>query len=351
MFQGKIEGENRNNLLQKLRSLHFEGYRCLLRCPSLMQYPMSDVLNGRISIEPVICTCGGCIATTIIKEEIDSYPLQTNKCFRFNAESVCLLLHRVMLTTNNSLEEFFAKSWLRKSLTRLCLFKSRQPSTHERCNKLQYKNHVRELRVLHRCRRDRASYVLHKAMLRYTVGKYDQTLRLVHQAKEAIFSQNSIYIAGITSDQYGAAGGTDLPLETVLRKFSIDFCVFLEINVPEEFFIENYCNVSHRRFMSATSPAICALFLQYLCYSNLGNQQKREESLCEISFIIQHDNDHHIKIWTRSDAWRILGICQQMSCHYRAAFHSYRMGLRLDRLNFNTAAMCIRLGTVLSKFF
>ena len=35
MFEGKIEGTNRNKLLQHMRTLYGEGYRCLLRIKKL----------------------------------------------------------------------------------------------------------------------------------------------------------------------------------------------------------------------------------------------------------------------------------------------------------------------------
>ena len=101
----------------------------------------------------------------------------------------------------------------------------------------------------------------------------------------------------------------------------------------------------------AFPPAIFALVLQFLCYGKLGNKDKRDESLCELSITIQHDGDYHIHRVYRSVSWQLQGICQQMSGDYQAAFHSYRMALRLQRLSIYNRTSYVRLGTVLAHLF
>ena len=350
MFQGKIEGDNRQKLLRSLRTLHREGYRCLIRCPSLMSYPcMSEVINGHGQIQyPIVCTCGVCVAMSIIIEREKSNP-HLSTCFTVDKEITCLVLEQLMHTTNNSLESFLTRSWLHSTLTDVCMTKPSHKSYHKGCNKIHYSKFVQKLRVLNRCRRDPVCHCLYQAMVCYNVGKYTQTLRLVEMTKDVIFSQGIIYIERVGVKQYRDAGGADLPIETVIKK---SFYYKLDNESIHDYYIERYCNGCRQLQCVNIPPAICLLFLQYLCYKKLGNQQKSDESLYEISLIIQYDDDNYLNANDLTAPWRVLGICQQMNGEYRAAFRSYVLSLRDDIGEDHTRlATYIRLGTLLANLF
>ena len=103
MFEGKIEGENRVKLLQHLITLHHEGYRCLLRCPTLAYY-MTSVMNSNTDVVEKVCK--GCIVQDLIHQ---GSAIQRTVCFHLNREILCHLLHCLMNTTNNSLKRFMIK--------------------------------------------------------------------------------------------------------------------------------------------------------------------------------------------------------------------------------------------------
>ena len=349
MFEGKIEGHNRNKLLQSLSTLHHEGYRCLLRCSSLVSYPgMLDLMHGHLRIETVVvCTCGVCVALSIFNEQLSSYPLLP-LCFALSKNIVCLVLEQLMRTANNNLQKFMTRRWLHRALTDVCMSKSSQNYSHKECNKIHYKNFVQGLRVLKRCRNDSLCHYVYQAMNCYNVGKYTQTLRIVEIAKDIIFTQNTMLVYRASTIHWRDAGGADLPIETVMRKSFYEH--ILHENIPE-LYIEAYSDMC-RRIKTVKFPSVMwTLFLQYLCYNKLGNQQKCEESLYEISFIILND-EYYIAKFHRSLSWRILGICQQMSGYYRAAFRSYFLSLRIDiGEHHKRPPTYIRIGILLTNFF
>ena len=356
MFHGKIEGKNRDKLLHQLNTLYQEGYRCLLRCPSLNitltiapQIFLADVLNGS---KVILNRCKACIVKTIIMEESASLPLYSI-CFLHDTESMCLQLHRVKQTTNNSLERFLTRRWLYKLLTRLCITQSSQYLTHDRCNKSYYEHHNQKMRIWNRCRTALASHRLHQATEYYNLGKYNLTLTLAQRAEEALFAQNSKYRGGISHGQCSTVS-EDFPIETFMRK-SYDFEFMFYPDIPE-FYIETFFCRKFSSIPQNLPPAVYALFLQYLCHNKREHRQKQCVFLYKISQIIQHAYGHpkrehdldelKIKLYT---TWQVLGICQQISGDNQAAFLSYCKAIPHLYESYQ-AAMYIRLATILAKY-
>ena len=336
MFEGKIEGENRVNLLQHLGTLHQEGYRCLLRCPSLESHSMTDVMNRNINhAEKAVCK--GCIAMDLIKEGL---AVRHIFCFKLNKKIQCLLLHRLMNTTNNSLKRFMIKTCFSESLIQICRCQSSQSNLvpiRDGCNKVHYKNHKQRMNVFNQCRTDSACHYLYQAMECYSFGKYRQTIRLAQQAREVIFSQNSVITHWDINELDRKMGNEELSIQTIMEKFAIGI-VRYDNNIPELFIEAFTCRENH-----SLPAAICALFLQYLSYNKFGLQRQRDEALLKLSRVIYHNDNDEI-------SWQILGICQQMSGDIQTACHSYRMALHHKEI-LTDKAVFIRLGTLLAKYF
>ena len=344
MFEGKIEGTNRDKLLHHLGTLYQEGYRCLLRMTSFTGYKISEVLNG-LQCRSERESCKVCVAKTIIEESEVSIP-QRATCFSIDEKALCLQLQRVMHTTNNSLERLISRQWLYKTLKGICLTQTSQNMIHEtRWNKSYYKYHEQTMEILNRCRTDSACHYLYQATTCYNVGKYSHTLTLAKRAKKAIFSQRSMFRGLIGHRSYREAGYEDLPIETVMRTSLVDFLCFQ--NIPE-FEIENFCTSRHK--VPSVPPSLYAMFLEYLCYSKLGHQQKRDKALQKMYFIIHFADWYHINKANLYTSLQILGLCQQMNGDDRAALRSYVMSLSY-KLNHHKLAAYIRLGTILAKYF
>ena len=342
MFEDKLDGKCRDMLLQHLRTLHREGYKCLLRCPSFAAYQMPEVLNGlSISAQRIKCTI--CVAKAIIIEQANSSPINPH-CLPVNKKVVIVLLNYFMHNATGSLEGFIARNWMYQSLSRLCVSQSRKSLNLGSCNKMFYKTHMQRMEVYRSCRTDSACNHLYQAMECYNLGKYSQTLKLTQRAKKAIFSQCTISSNNLSHDKFKMAGVEYLPMETVMMSSFVD-SLRHDNNIAELYIEDKFSFVRGQ-----VSPAICALLLQYLCYSKLRYSQQRDEALYDMFLIIQHGNKDHIDKRFLDTAWQILGICQQMSGYTRAAFHSYRMALHTRHL-LPQETVFIRLGTLIAKCF
>ena len=187
MFEGKIEGINREKLLQHLNTLYSEGYRCLLRCPSLY-HDLSIIINTRYRVVQFELS-NSSIAGNIIGE---CYNLRVGPIQKKHSFVKCLLIYRLVTTTTNSHQRFLLRNWLDDELTYICRTELNHSdcngSAQGRCNRSHYKSLTQRLHVLQRFSVDAVSHTLNQAMLCYNAGKYNQTLRLVQLSKEKILA-------------------------------------------------------------------------------------------------------------------------------------------------------------------
>ena len=181
MFEGKIQGTNRKNLIQQMRTLYCEGYRCLLRCPSLSP-DMSHIVH-RPDVELVIeVPNNSYIARNIIVE-----------CFRcfdvinHDDTDTNLIVHQLASTIDNH-KRFLLKTLLNQSLTEFCMNDSNHRSAGETCNRSIYQILTERMNVVERCQIDSVCHFLYQALLCYSHGRYNKALKLVQQSKEKIFS-------------------------------------------------------------------------------------------------------------------------------------------------------------------
>ena len=205
--------------------------------------------------------------------------------------------------------------------------------------------------MIQRCAVDSASHILYQAILCYKVQKYEQVLRLVQVSKGKI-SDSIFTTRPMNEAQYKQLGGDNLSIESVLRKHFLNAIEIEDDLCIPELYIELYGSNTRFVLVPVAIPLIiCALFLQYLCQRRLGCQREADEALQELSFLVQHDDGKHIGDLEYGISWEILGICQQMNGDIWEACQSYLAALqKVDDVK-RTVASCIRLGTILVKYF
>ena len=174
---------------------------------------------------------------------------------------------------------------------------------------------------------------------------------LVQRAKSIISSPGSLYEwAEMSAKKYREVGGEDSPVEDVLRRCFIRAVEFCSVQCLPELYIELHGGNKYYLLSPVDiHPLVFAFFLQYLCYNKLGRQTECNETLYELSILIQHDGRYHNEI-NRDISWEILGICQQMNGDNPEACHSYLMALHQQH-DYYWRATCIRLGTILARYF
>ena len=341
MFGGKIEGRNRDKLLQHLRILYHEGYRCLLRCQSL-ENSISYIIHryAELFAEEID---NKCIACEIINES-DRGPAPDH----FSIKSI--LTYQLAYPTTSH-QRFLLKTWLHQCLINFSLTGTNYLSPETPCNKSNYRNLTKRMNIMGRCRTDSVSYFLYQAMLCYNNERYTQALRLVQRSKEKISHPRSMYWMKQTRKQYEEAGLDRLPIETVLRRHFLDDIRIKSDQYIPELYLEMHSPDADSTLKFVIPPLVCSYFLQCLCCRKLGHVREAEDALYELSLLVQQDDDHHISLEHRAISWHIVGICQQMRGDDQEAFQSYfRAQQQLGGDLFKVAAS-IRLGTMLLKYF
>ena len=354
MFQGKIEGANRDNLLRHLKTLYCEGYKCLLRCSSLSDYmslimDRPDVALAEIELSKsyiAVCVIAECYLGLQI-----SFPHSSTTTGK-TLKTYCLSMDHFASTMNNH-KRFLLKIWLHRSLTNSCFNDFNNSSTEGTCNRSYYQNLADRLNILGRCRTDSVGHFLYQAMLCYRSGRYNQALRLVEQSKVKSSDKDSIHMCKLKEKIYKKAGGENLTIQTMLPRHFIYYIIIDHDQQIPELFIERHSS-SARFIMRSPSripipPLVCAFFLQYLCQRKLKHLREADEALYELSLLIQHDDGRLMCTHHPDISWQILGICQQMTGDDRAACQSYLNVLKHEDNRRHTAA-CIRLGTILVKY-
>ena len=353
MFAGKIQGTNRDKLLRHLGTLHSEGYRCLLRCRSVAEYmsPITFRPTVALSSEP----SNSWIAVNIM---IEWSNLLQRLIFNYEKDTKrirCFILHQLAITVSNSHQRFLLRNWLGRTLIPICMSESNDILAQGLCNRSHYGNLTKRLKMMQRFAVGSFGPMLYQAMLCYKAGKYNQALRLVQLSKEKMSSPVSIYYGHhrkVTEAEYRQAGGENLPIATMLRRHIIlDIVVENDQYIPELYIEGHGSNKDFVLSPIANPPIISAFFLQYLCQKRLGCQLEADEALYELSLLVQHDDGQYIHELLRGISWQLLGICQQMNGDDSAACRSYLTALQQDNIVELTVASCIRLGTILVKYF
>ena len=232
------------------------------------------------------------------------------------------------------------------SLTALCMTDSYHRSAGGISNRSNYQALTGRMNIVERCRIDSICHFVHQAMLCYSQGKYNKALRIVQQCKEKISAPESMCRCKMTLEWYRETGGDYLPIETMLKRHFIGTIRIGKGSVFPELYIESHERVGEH----VIPPLVCAYFLQYLCHRKLGCPREASEASYELSLFLQHVYGKSTCTCRRGPSWQILGICQQMSGNDEAAFNSYVRALQ-QGVNYLPKSTCIRLGTLLAKYF
>ena len=345
MFGGKIEGRNRYKLLQHLRILYLEGYKCLLRCQSLanrltlakvhknMNTKLREVDNAVLVIE-------------IINEFLSGY-------YKHDISLENLWMTYQLASSTCSHERFLLRNWLHCYMTKYSLSSTSYSSAKDGGNRSNYQNLSQRINIVGRCRTDSVAYLLHQAMLCYHNGRYNHTLRLVKQSKEKISDPSSIYWHNVALvEQFREARLDCLPIETMLRRNYLHYITIENDQyIPELVLESKIIEILFFKLRHRIPPLAVAIFLQYLCQRKLVHLREADDVLYELSLLVKHDDGHHICVYFKAISWQILGICQQINGDDRAACRSFMTAQQQLTKDFVKFATSIRLGIMLLKYF
>ena len=337
MFAGKIEGRNREKLLQHLRILHCEGYSCLLRCQSLAD-GMSLIFmhpNGKLRLNEVDEVI---IAHEIIRECNKYIP------FGLNNTSISTVIKSILTqqigSPTSSHEKFLLKTWLHEHLTEYS-FSDTSSSAAGGCNKSHYHSITRRMNIVRRCQTDSISPILYQAMLCHNNMRYTCALRLVQRSKEKVLDHLLLKQDRETSSDH-------LPIIKLLRRHYTTMIQIQNDQFIPELYLENFSKqAENARLGVPITPRVCAFFLQFLCHRKLCHLREADDALYNLTLLVQHDDTQH-----QTSSWHILGVCQQISGDYKAACRSFMKVQQQKKFKeWFKFATCVRLGIILVKYF
>ena len=347
MFEGKIEGRNQDKILRHLRILYYEGYKSLLRCQTLAN-GFSLILHRNMELSPVPME-DLFIANQIIKECYQRFELYTFEHFisRTGIQSILMYL---FANVTSSHERFLLKNWLHQCLIDYSLSQP-DSSVGSGCNSSRYSDFIKKMNILRRSRTDSVTYLLYQTMLCYNNARYTRALRFVQQSKEKISDPRSIHCHNAKDHKLRKAGLDHLPIETVLKRHVLEqIKIDDDKNIPELYFERRISHVQNKGRV-IIPPLAFAFFLQYLCQRKLGHLRQADDTLYELSLLVQHDDGHHIGIRFLAISWQILGVCQQMSGDDRTACRSFMTAQQQIAKELLKFATSVRLGMILVKYF
>ena len=352
MFVGKIEGRNREKLLQYMRTLYYEGYTCFLRCPSLSNAIMPFIIYRDVEVilgnehQNTVA-----IGREIIKESclaLDIY------FYKYHIASTSIHVLSVLMFQFANIrsihERFILKTWLHRYLTNYSL-SGTTSSTENGCNKSNYRNLTERMNILGRSRTDSVSHFLYQAMLCYNNGRYTRALRLVQQTKEKMSDPRSIYCYEASEINLRKAGLDHLPIRTVLRRHFLESIQIDDDKNIQELYFELCTFHKSTKEQTRIPPLVFAFFLQFLCQRKLCYLRKADDALYELTILVKHYDGHHVAKTHEDMTWQILGISQQISGDDQAAFRSFMRAQQLSRNYTLKFAISTRIGIILVKYF
>ena len=293
----------------------------------------------------ICCWCNGNIALNIIHECLS----RLHVCFPYSQtteghlEINYIIMHQLASITDNH-QRFLMKMWFYESMTTFLISEKNHSSVNRRCNKSKYRYLTERMNAVERCRLDAATHFLYQAIICYNNDRYNRALRLVQNYKERLATPGFMRTA--TLEQYTEAGFDKLPIETVLRRHLIGFPYIGDDQYLPELYIECHGSMQDSHGYPV-DHRVLIFFLQYLCQRKLEHLREADEAMYGLYHLLHNYNEFQVR--HSYSAWELLGICQQMSGYDLAACQSYLKALQRNNTHRNSS--CIRLGTILVKYF
>ncbi|KAK3087393.1 hypothetical protein FSP39_005353 [Pinctada imbricata] len=328
MFNGKIYGETQVTLLDTLRDLYMDGYRSLLRSPSLYE-DLSQLIT-----QPEI-------AYTLSCNELEYVPLSTVEMERllvvlhpdifFNMsdknDMIKMLINMLKMNTDST-ESMCAvrlgvNNVLQVYAKRLCISKESLCFTRSQ-NRIVYNDFNAAKSVL---RRTKTVFCMNYFILiqhMYMAGNYHRTIDMIHYTRHKLQSQPYMYEWTPDDDIIMAALQQGMSYDTLVKSLIVS-----EIRMDKNTSIEELkleCLAFEQTIgedLVSIPPLVFLDFILILSYTRISENHKRYDILDELHTLLYHGNNHHIFIYHKAISWEILGICQQLCGDRHGAYQSY----------------------------
>ena len=335
MMMGKFTGRTKATLLLHLTTLYKEGYRCLLRCPSLHE-SLSNIIRMPI-MAPALPYDEDFV--TKIDTDIENILEVKHPCFYGEIMSTVWdleCLNRLKERFNSDLQQWLLYVWKSNLCCQLyllfiCHRTERINNKHWSSLYTIFLNSMR-----HHCI-DHVNSLSAIAVGNYNQGRYKDVVKAVDKIRTKLQNPHIMYRWTLDKDKYRTAGGDNTPLTKMMVNV-VTHVVALLINTRlPELLLEH--QETEGTDVITFPPLILANFLLFLSNWHTGYHDETEQALCDLFGAVHFDNGHHIHETDRAISWEMLGICQEMMGDYKGAFQVYTTALQQPFTPFQCATL------------
>ena len=321
MFAGKIYGTARAHLLSHMVTLYKEGYRCLLRCPTIRSklFPIIERPQTVTSMESSENSDKCVIGTRLILEIWNAMPTFHYSCDK--ATSDLKDIENLMQMSNNELEQGVLQIWRGYSAQSTTILKAMENSfENSDHDPKQLEDIMPEIDLTRR--------LLYTALFHCRRGYYHTAIVLLKEAKLKLQNPYILYPWKTSVEKYRAAGGEHKPFTQMMKEIVAWPVKLNTVITVSELLPENRAAAEHSSDRLLMSPRVLTHFLLFLCYHHMQNVHEKMTILRDLSDIVVYDNRRHIPDVARAISWQVLGICQEMSGDHAEAYQSYNNALK-----------------------
>ena len=232
MFAGKIIAQARVKLISYLVPMYYEGYRCLLRCPSFQNELLTLINQPLLGIQmELMAESDKCEEECeLITEMWNRKPLClfTDTIDTYHTlQDLDLLISENEDPINHSVLRIWRISSLQDAV--ICL-----PCILYSENKIVDKNRKLHLNMVTNLHVDNTRHLLYAAVYHYRCGMYKTVLRLLDNAKWKLQHPQLLYPWHRSTDKYRAAGGDRKPLTQMMTEIvAWPIALKQNIDIPE----------------------------------------------------------------------------------------------------------------------
>ena len=349
MMMGKFNGTTKAALLHHLSTLYSEGYRCLLRCPSLHD-TLSIIIHMPIimAVLPTEEDFTTKVLTDLetIKEMADPGSNLDMILTMKDVEQLNILMERC----SNEQQLLVLYAWKSKFLCYLyLLFVSKITEDKTLNNKTFTTLHANILNSMQKYYVNPAYTNSVIAVGMYKQGRYKVVIKAVDKIRAKLQNPHMMYPWTLDEYRYRAADGENTPLITMMRKVLASPIALRTNSHLSELALEHQESAKQigSNFI-IFPPVIISNFLLFLSQFHMRCHEKATEALGDLFIIVHYDEGYHIQEILKAISWEILGICQEMMGDYQGAYQSFTTGLQQPD-NFFRGATLMRLLIILYK--
>lgn len=315
MFFGKIDKDNKSNILKVLSTFKDSGYDALSQCETLGSFMTSTRKLSAAEREA----------------KLDVLCFRVLHIYPFDDTGLLLSALTVMETEYKAQTNHFTKGVISGLMSSLHQEYAQMVRPSENDENVQRIQQVQKEHLLKGCRSDKLCGLILLASFHHTHGFHYTAIEILNTVTETLLTSDSGLLlrrkTEYTEEEIymytSKFCGRDHTLEKKLEDATVRAIVFLDNSpiVPKEFQPE----VHNYRPLILVSPVVYAYALKYLCHYHVNDKQKSQDALEMLDHII----DTRLQIINRhySSAYTFVGACYETDGNYEKATKYYEMAL------------------------